>query len=270
MAAAITRVDCGSDITRLSSRLRRYVEDGKENFVTEANDLAQTGLAERDVDTAERMFLTNGKWHITWKCASYAKENSTDGLVRVYGWVALRNAFQWANQNVHQPNETAELICIVVFRRAKNEATRHWVMNGTGQQQMKLANYVNRKFVDHISRPLRGMVREVRNGFGHCHRGRLPAWASFQCHCHLNDDIEWSRRATLNGAGLWEWRLMGHIMVMAMAVDWSMTAPGMSCLRMKIMGMHPATGCNDRPFSATAIAQVVTEIVLRMNGRGMK
>ena len=63
------------------------------------------------------------------------------------------NARPVANQNVYTPSECNEPIAFVVCRRTIAEARRRWTNAGpgTGKNQMKLANYCNRQFTDHIS-----------------------------------------------------------------------------------------------------------------------
>ena len=38
---------------------------------------------------AERLFLTEGNWHVEWRSAHWAKENATDALVNVCDWLCL-------------------------------------------------------------------------------------------------------------------------------------------------------------------------------------
>eukprot|EP00439_Symbiodinium_sp_Y106_P054538 s2640_g7.t1 len=135
---------------------------------------------------AERLFLTKGNWHVEWRSPQWAKENVTEALVNVYDWLclpmplamrlynngvvdlsrfpchqlngsfnalsALRKTVQWANQGVFEESENDTPIAFVVFRRTKATAMRRWVAGGPGgNARVKLANYFNRQFTDHIS-----------------------------------------------------------------------------------------------------------------------
>ena len=128
---------------------------------------------------AERLFLTKGNWHVEWRSAHWAKENATDALVNVYDWLclpmplamrlynngivdlsrfpchqlngsfnalsALRKTIQWANQGVFEEAECDATVAFIVFRRTKATG------GPGGNARVKLANYFNRQFTDHIS-----------------------------------------------------------------------------------------------------------------------
>ena len=132
---------------------------------------------------AERMFLEKGHWHIEWKLTANAKENVVHDLVNVYDWImlpasvgekffrnatielskfpchqlngsfgalsAMRKTVQWYCQGCFGENADHEGVVFVVRRRSKNEAQRKWVAASNGK--MKLENYFNRQFTDHIS-----------------------------------------------------------------------------------------------------------------------
>ena len=64
----------------------------------------------------------------------------------------LPKTVQRANQV--EENENAEPIAFIVFRRSKPDAVRKWTGAGSGassSSRMKLSNYLNRQFTDHIS-----------------------------------------------------------------------------------------------------------------------
>ena len=132
---------------------------------------------------AERMFLEKGHWHIEWKLTANAKENVAHDLVNVYDWImlptsvgekffrngtielskfpchqlngsfsalsAMRKTVQWYCQGCFDENADYEGVVFVVRRRSKNETQRKWVTASNGK--MKLKNYFNRQFTDHIS-----------------------------------------------------------------------------------------------------------------------
>ncbi|CAE7812119.1 unnamed protein product [Symbiodinium sp. CCMP2592] len=87
---------------------------------------------------AERLFLTKGNWHVEWRNPHYAKENALH--------LSNGQAFE------ESENENEEPIAFVVFRRTKCAAMRRWVAGRPGgNARMKLENYFNRQFTDHIS-----------------------------------------------------------------------------------------------------------------------
>ena len=153
-------------------------------------NVVQNGPNECMVETAwytmskaERMFLEKGHWHIEWKLTANAKENVVHDLVNVYDWImlpasvgekffrngtielskfpchqlngsscalsAMRKTVQWYCQGCFDENADYEGVVFVVRRRRKNEAQRKWVTASNGK--MKLENYFNRQFTDHIS-----------------------------------------------------------------------------------------------------------------------
>ena len=96
------------------------------------------------------------------------KDNVVHGLVNVYDWIMLpqsvgeklfRNGTidlsqfpchqQWFNQGCFDENAANEGIVFIVRRRSKTEAQRKWIEGSNGK--MKLENYFNRQFTDHIS-----------------------------------------------------------------------------------------------------------------------
>ena len=133
---------------------------------------------------AERMFLTKGNWQIEWKLAPCAKENVLTNLVNVYDWVmlpleigeqyyltgeidlsrfpchqmngsfsalsAMRKTVQWFCQDALNEGAEYQRLCFVVRRRDVNEAKRVWT-EASSSKRMKLDNYFNRQFTDHIS-----------------------------------------------------------------------------------------------------------------------
>ena len=217
---------------------------------------------------AERMFLTKGNWHIEWKNLPYAKGNVTHDLVNVYDWVmlpasvgekfyqngaidlskfpchqlngsfnalsAMRKCAQWFCQDCFEESAATEGIVFVVRRRSKAEAQRPWVTASNGK--MKLDNYFNRQFTDHIS--TQNCVKEeneVPAGIANVPRKwmwtvpRVSEESMGIIRMPLNDPMmlanngppllclgemaEWNRIATMKHCGLIEWRLTGHTMV---------------------------------------------------------
>ena len=209
---------------------------------------------------AERLFLTKGNWHVEWRSPQWAKDNVTEALVNVYDWLclpmplamrlynngvvdlsrfpchqlngsfnalsALRKTVQWASQGVFEENENDTTIAFVVFRRTKATAMRRWVAGGPGgNARVKLANYFNRQFTDHIS-----TFEWHDNGLdnwrwrmeplSHATAGivRVPMTDPMclrtpRMLLTLNEIMEWGMHATNAGESLLEWRLMGHTMV---------------------------------------------------------
>ena len=139
---------------------------------------------------------------------------------------ALRKTVQWANQEGFAVNENEEPIAFVVFRSTKTVAMWRWTAGGScGNARMKLANYFNRHFTDHISthqwdgcgpndwrwtlepRSLSSAaIIRMPMTDPMCHRGPKMLLT-------LNEIIEWGMLATTRGQCLIEWRLMGHTMV---------------------------------------------------------
>ena len=120
-------------------------------------------------------------------------------------------------------------------RRSKNEAQRKWVTASNGK--MKLENYFNRPFTDHISTQNvylenddehvgvanvpKKWIWTVPDDSSPMSMGiiRMPQNEGMMCRPHghpllcLAEMAEWSRLATVRPNGLIEWRLMGHTMV---------------------------------------------------------
>ena len=239
-------------------------------------NVVQNGPNECMVETAwyamtkaERMFLTKGHWHIEWKLSSNAKEDVVHGLVNVYDWVmlpssvgeklfrngtielshfpchqlngsfcalsAMRKTVQWYCQGCFDENADYEGVVFVVRRRSKNEAQRKWVAASNGK--MKLENYFNRQFTDHISTQNgylendeehvgvanvpKKWVWNVPDDSSWSSMGiiRMPSTEGTMCRPHgmpllcLAEMAEWNRLATVSPNGLIDWRLMGHTMV---------------------------------------------------------
>eukprot|EP00439_Symbiodinium_sp_Y106_P015928 s7030_g2.t1 len=198
---------------------------------------------------AERPFLTKGNWHVEWRSPHWAKDNATDALVNLClpmplamrlfnnGVVdlsrfpchqlngsfnalsALRKTVQWANQGVFEESENDTPIAFVVFRRTKATAMRRWVAGGPGRNaRVKLANYFNRQFTDHIStfewddtgldnwrwrmeslsHATAGIVRVLMTD-PMCLRAPRMLLT-------LNEIMEWGMHATNAGESLLEWR----------------------------------------------------------------
>ena len=124
-------------------------------------------------------------------------------------------------------------LCYVVRRRDVNEAKRVWT-NATTSKRMKLDNYFNRQFTDHISIQNATLVETDGDSNGKW-MWTVPSEASKlsmgiirmdpydamsytrtgpQLLC-LSEMSEWDRLATVPRMGLIEWRLMGHTMVPA-------------------------------------------------------
>ena len=210
---------------------------------------------------AERLFLTKGNWHVEWRSAHWAKENATDALVNVYDWLclpmppamrlynngivdlsrfpchqlngsfnalsALRKTIQWANQGVFEEAECDATVAFIVFRRTKATAMRRWVAGGPGgNARVKLANYFNRQFTDHISTfewDNAGLDnwrwRMESESFDTVGIVRVPMTDPMcigtpRALLTLNEIMDWQMHATTNsGESLLEWRLMGHTMV---------------------------------------------------------
>ena len=197
-----------------------------------------------------------------------AKENRTrtDTLVRVHDWMFEDGCLELSRYPCGQLNGSFTALC--ALRKTVNEPTRmstqstrrvnamsrrlpwfsdarfvearrRWV--NAGPDQMKLANYFNRQFIDHISTfEANGqnddewtwtMSPESAESMG---KMRVPTNEimtvfSPKCLLCLNEAIERGLTATLiswNGDSWCDWRN-------AMAVDCSMAAlPGMNCMRM--------------------------------------
>ena len=210
---------------------------------------------------AERLFLTKGNWHVEWRSADWAKENATDALVNVYDWLclpmplamrlhnngivdlsrfpchqlngsfnalsALRKTVQWANQGVFEEAECDATVAFIVFRRAKATAMRRWVAGGPGgNARVKLANYFNRQFTDHISTfewDNTGLDnwrwRMESESFDTVGIVRVPmtdpmCLGTPRVLLTLNEIMDWQMHATTKSCeSLLEWRLMGHTMV---------------------------------------------------------
>ena len=133
---------------------------------------------------AERMFLTKPVWNIRWMLEPNDEKNAMGNLVNVYDWVmlpfeigreyyqtgeidltrfpchqlngsfsalsAMRKCVQWYCQDVFPEGSEYSKLCFVVRRRDVNEAKRLWT-ESTSNKRMKLDNYFNRQFTDHIS-----------------------------------------------------------------------------------------------------------------------
>ena len=102
---------------------------------------------------------------------------------------AMRKTVQRYCQGCFDENADYEGVVLVVRRRSKNEAQRKWVAASNGK--MKLENYFNRQFTDHISTQ-NGYLRMTRSmwalrmcpGSGSGMFRMIPlssAWASSEC-----------------------------------------------------------------------------------------
>ena len=127
------------------------------------------------ISKAERIFLEKGRWHIEWKLTPNAKENVVlDWMLPSVGEKFFRNStiefskfpchqlngsfsvlstmrkiVQWYYQGCFDENTDYEGVVFVVRRRSKNEAQPKWITASNGK--MKLENYFNRQFTDHIN-----------------------------------------------------------------------------------------------------------------------
>ena len=214
---------------------------------------------------AERMFLTKPVWNIRWMLEPNAEENAVVNLVNVYDWVmlpieigkeyyqtgeidltrfpchqlngsfnalsAMRKCVQWYCQDVFPEGSEYSKLCFVVRRRDVNEAKRLWT-ESTSNKRMKLDNYFNRQFTDHISTQNATMVENDGDSNGKW-MWKVPTEASRLSMglitvdpddpmdniyngpqlMSLSEMTEFNREATQWGMGLIEWRLMGHTMV---------------------------------------------------------
>ena len=214
---------------------------------------------------AERMFLTKPVWNIRWMLAPNDEKNAVVNLVNVYDWVmlpieigkehyqtgeidltrfpchqlngsfsalsAMRKCVQWYCQDVFPEGNDYSKLCFVVRRRDVNEAKRLWT-ESTSNKRMKLDNYFNRQFTDHISTQNATMVENDGDSNGKW-MWKVPTEASRLSMgliavdpddpmdniyngpqlMSLSEMTEYNREATLWGMGLIEWRLMGHTMV---------------------------------------------------------
>ena len=214
---------------------------------------------------AERMFLTKPIWNIRWMLEPNDEKNAVVNLVNVYDWVmlpfeigreyyqtgeidltrfpchqlngsfsalsAMRKCVQWYCQDVFPEGSEYSKLCFVVRRRDVNEAKRLWT-ESTSNKRMKLDNYFNRQFTDHISTQNATMVENDGDSNGKW-MWKVPTEASRLSMglitvdpddpmdniyngpqlMSLSEMTEYSREATLWGMGLIEWRLMGHTMV---------------------------------------------------------
>ncbi|CAE7212693.1 unnamed protein product, partial [Symbiodinium microadriaticum] len=138
-SADITKGDAPANLISFSVLSKVHIGDSEVNF----NPVDASTCSPRTFNTFgfTAVGRPRGEFAHLLEEASYAKGNvnATDSLTEDY----------WTNQNVYQPNGTAEPF--VVFRRMKTDATRRWVINGTSQQQVVLAKYFNRQLTDHIS-----------------------------------------------------------------------------------------------------------------------
>ena len=216
--------------------------------------------------TKERMFLTKPVWNIRWVLEPNAEQNAVANLVNVYDWVmlpieigkeyyqtgeidltrfpchqlngsfsalsAMRKCVQWFCQDVFPEGSEYSKLCFVVRRRDVNEAKRQWT-ESTANKRMKLDNYFNRQFTDHISTQNATKVVENDDDTNGKWMWKVPNEASRLSmglitvdpddpmdntytgpqQMSLSEMTEFSREATLWGMGLIEWRLMGHTMV---------------------------------------------------------
>ena len=219
---------------------------------------------------AERMFLTKGHWHIDieWKLSSNAKENVVHDLVNVYDWVmlpssvgekffrygtielsqfpcqqlngsfcalsAIHKTVQWYCQGCFDGNADYEGVVFVVRRRSKNEAQRKWAAASNGK--MKLENYFNRQFTDHISTQNgylendeehvgvanvpKKWIWNVSDDSSQLSMGiiRMPLTENMMCRPHGTPLLCLAEKngidlATASPNGLIDWRLMGRTMV---------------------------------------------------------
>ncbi|CAE7874482.1 unnamed protein product [Symbiodinium sp. KB8] len=189
VSAALTRMDFGKDVTRIWQRLDEFVTTDShvecDKIVSEALAIAdrlynaQVGLAEAvyrrewneetswyAMTRAERMFLTKGNWHIEWSDwvmlpASVGEKFYQTGVIDLSQFPchqlngsfnalsAMRKFVQWFCQGCFEENAAHEGIVFVLRRRSRMEAHRQWVEASNGK--MKLENYLNRQFTDHIS-----------------------------------------------------------------------------------------------------------------------
>ena len=215
---------------------------------------------------AERMFLTKPVWNIRWMLEPNAEENAVVNLVNVYDWVmlpieigkeyyqtgeidltrfpchqlngsfsalsAMRKCVQWFCQDVFPEGSEYSKLCFVVRRRDVNEAKRLWT-ESTSNKRMKLDNYFNRQFTDHISTQNATKVVENDGDSNGKWMWKVPNEASRLSMglitvdpddpmdniyngpqlMSLSEMTEFSREATIWGMSLIEWRLMGHTMV---------------------------------------------------------
>ena len=214
---------------------------------------------------AERMFLTKPVWNIRWMLAPNDEKNAVVNLVNVYDWVmlpieigkeyyqtgeidltrfpchqlngsfnalsAMRKCVQWFCQDVFPEGSEYSKLCFVVRRRDVNEAKRLWT-ESTSNKRMKLDNYFNRQFTDHISTQNATMVENDGDPNGKW-MWKVPTESSRLSMglitvdpddpmdniyngpqlMSLSEMTEFTREATQWGMGLIEWRLMGHTMV---------------------------------------------------------
>ncbi|CAE7362841.1 unnamed protein product, partial [Symbiodinium sp. CCMP2456] len=199
---------------------------------------------------AERMFLTKGTWEIKWHMDPTDYDNLVHDLVHVYDWILQpssvgqryfetgeidlgRKTVQWFCQGVFDENAPYERRVFVVRRRSTAEAVREWTGVTTGAKKMKLNNYFNRQFTDHISTQNGIHVENEEKSVPSRWTWTVPTDASRmsmgiirmsmddamsyaqsgpQLLC-LSEMMDWNRLATLPNSGLTEWRLMGHTMV---------------------------------------------------------
>ena len=216
---------------------------------------------------AERMFLTKLVWNIRWMLEPNAEKNAVVNLVNVYDWVmlpieigkeyyqtgeidltrfpchqlngsfsalsAMRKCVQWFCQDVFPEGSEYSKLCFVVRRRDVNEARRQWTDSTSSNKRMKLDNYFNRQFTDHISTQNATKVVENDGDSNGKWMWKVPNEASRLSMglitvdpddpmdniyngpqlMSLSEMTEFSREATLWGMSLIEWRLMGHTMV---------------------------------------------------------
>ena len=210
---------------------------------------------------AERMFLTKPVWNIRWMLAPNDEKNAVVNLVNVYDWVmlpieigkeyyqtgeidltrfpchqlngsfnalsAMRKCVQWYCQDVFPEGSEYSKLCFVVRRRDVNEAKRLWT-ESTSNKRMKLDNYFNRQFTDHISTQNATMVENDGDSNGKW-MWKVPTEASRLSMglitvdpddpmdniyngpqlMSLSEMTEFNREATQWGMGLIEWRLDG-------------------------------------------------------------
>ena len=196
---------------------------------------------------AERMFLERGDWHLTMLPQSVGEKMFRTGTIDLSQFPchqlngsfcalsAMRKTVQWFDQGCFGMNAANEGIVFIVRRRSKTEAQRQWVERSNGK--MKLDNYFNRQFTDHISTQngylenddehvgVAGLPKKWIWNFpddaSQMSMGiiRMPQNDPMMARPHgnpllsLGEMAEWNREATVRPGSLIEWRMMGHTMV---------------------------------------------------------
>eukprot|EP00439_Symbiodinium_sp_Y106_P003422 s10927_g1.t1 len=147
VSAALTAMDCGVELTRVWRELDNYVgtvvENDRERVVETANDLADRMLRAQ-VGLAETLYKR--EWNEnTAPMMSVLLPGTRSG-----GTTACR--FDHPDQHSNGPMSSLRMRMHSLGIQTEATAMRRWVAGGPGgNARVKLANYFNRQFTDHVS-----------------------------------------------------------------------------------------------------------------------